>query len=412
MSRTSIGLGLALIAVSGGWLATWLGWIPRWSAVSAPSPPPAQGVASPTPPDEQTVAMGLGQVEPAAGILNLGAIPGDRVAAVKVVEGQMVKKGDTLLTLESGDLRQRQVDAAEVQLDMAKQQQQAAEEEAAARVQAAQMKLQQAQMGEHDIAAQQGQLDAAKAALDNAQDRFDRMKNAPSELVSPQERREQQASLLQAEADVRSAETLLEKARKGHELAVEAAQTELLVAQAAREQVKQSRAVEAAEIQLDLARRQLEETTLTAPRDGKVVSVMASAGETVGPTPLVQLADLSKMVVVAEVYEADVQKVYPGQPVLIESPAFGAGDDGQPIRLRGTVERVGQVVAGAGIKSIDPFGPADQDVVKVRVAIDSDQPPGAPALRVANLQVSARFLKPQAPSAEAAETAATPAAGR
>lgn len=73
----------------------------------------------------------------------------------------------------------------------------------------------------------------------------------------------------------------------------------------------------AAEVTLSTARIALERTRITAPISGTVVAVVVKQGQTVNantdaPT-IVKLADLSTMLVKAEISEADVMSVAPGQ---------------------------------------------------------------------------------------------------
>src|SRR5262249_53678958 len=70
---------------------------------------------------------------------------------------------------------------------------------------------------------------------------------------------------------------------------------------------------------LDTARANLGYTRITAPMDGTVVAIVAKEGQTVNanqaaPT-IIKLAKLDTMLVSAEISEADVIKVKPGQKV-------------------------------------------------------------------------------------------------
>ncbi|MBA1272961.1 efflux RND transporter periplasmic adaptor subunit [Stutzerimonas azotifigens] len=77
--------------------------------------------------------------------------------------------------------------------------------------------------------------------------------------------------------------------------------------------------IEQAQIQVSTAELDLGYTRIVAPIDGTVVGVLVKEGQTVNsaqsaPT-LVKLAQLDKMTVKAEISEADVVRVAPGQPV-------------------------------------------------------------------------------------------------
>jgi membrane fusion protein, macrolide-specific efflux system len=77
--------------------------------------------------------------------------------------------------------------------------------------------------------------------------------------------------------------------------------------------------IQQAEINVDTAKLNLDRTRIVAPSDGTVVAVAVEVGQSVNannasPT-IVKIANLDKMVVKAEISEADVPKVAPGQKV-------------------------------------------------------------------------------------------------
>jgi multidrug resistance efflux pump len=78
-----------------------------------------------------------------------------------------------------------------------------------------------------------------------------------------------------------------------------------------------------------------------------------------------QIADLDRLVCVAEVDAGDVANLQSGQKATISGRAF------QGESLEGTVDRVGNQVAPAGLRPLDPRQPVDRDVAKVVVQIDS-----------------------------------------
>ena len=77
--------------------------------------------------------------------------------------------------------------------------------------------------------------------------------------------------------------------------------------------------IQQAELSVDSAKLNLDRTKIVAPMDGTVVSLEVEVGQTVNassssPT-IVKLANLDNMVVKAEISEADVPRVVPGQKV-------------------------------------------------------------------------------------------------
>jgi cobalt-zinc-cadmium efflux system membrane fusion protein len=94
---------------------------------------------------------------------------------------------------------------------------------------------------------------------------------------------------------------------------------------------------------------------VTAPRDGTVVELDASAGLEVGPDrdkPLLRLSNIDEVLVLADLQEQDAYDLSVGAPVTIQTPT---GD----VNRRGVVEQISQVV--------DP----QRHTVEVRVRADN-----------------------------------------
>ena len=124
------------------------------------------------------------------------------------------------------------------------------------------------------------------------------------------------ASILQADLLLERRRTLNEKNLTSSE-DLQAAEAGLAVAEAELDQIEAQKAQ--AEVSLLSARTELDRTRITAPITGTVVAIVTDEGVTVNantssPT-LVKLAALDKMVIKAEISEADVVQVAPGQPV-------------------------------------------------------------------------------------------------
>jgi macrolide-specific efflux system membrane fusion protein len=126
----------------------------------------------------------------------------------------------------------------------------------------------------------------------------------------------QQASLAQARVALERAEKLSPQKLisdadyQAAQLSVQTAEGQL---QAIEAQIQQ------AEINVDTAKLNLDRTKIVAPSDGTIVAVAVEVGQSVNannasPT-IVKLANLDRMVVKAEISEADVPRVEPGQKV-------------------------------------------------------------------------------------------------
>jgi macrolide-specific efflux system membrane fusion protein len=137
-----------------------------------------------------------------------------------------------------------------------------------------------------NLANNQAQLASKKATLRQAQQAYDRQKKMRRLDASPQE-------------DLETAEATL---------AVTKAEINALNAE-----------IDRAEIAVDTAQIDLDYTEIKAPIDGTVVSLPVKVGQTVNAvqtTPtIIKLAQLGTMTVKAEISEADVIRVKPGQEV-------------------------------------------------------------------------------------------------
>ncbi len=148
------------------------------------------------------------------------------------------------------------------------------------------------------------------------------------------------ANLVRAQADVErqrvSVDDAMTKLARAEGLSARnlIPQTELEAAivavRLAEAQIKSSEAqVTQAEASLNQTEVNLEHTIITAPIDGIVISRSVDVGQTVAasmsaPELFVLAADLTKMRVIANVDEADVGRIRPGQPVTFTVDAYAA----------------------------------------------------------------------------------------
>ena len=158
------------------------------------------------------------------------------------------------------------------------------------------------------------------------------------------------ANLLRAEADVERQRVAVDDAKANltraeglaeqsliPETELEASQVAVRSAQA---QLKSSEAqVTQARASLNQNQVNLEHTVITAPIDGIVISRAVDVGQTVAasmtaPELFVLAADLTKMRVIANIDEADVGRIRPGQPATFTVDAYVADE------FEGTVSQI------------------------------------------------------------------------
>ena len=152
--------------------------------------------------------------------------------------------------------------------------------------------------------------------------------------------REAEASLRQVEAQAGNARADLRRVRNLYEND-NAARTDLDAATAAADSAAAQ--VESVAQRLDLARRQVAYTNMTAPTAGAVAAVLAEVNENVSPgQPVVVLASGSAPEVGFAVPEALIREVREGTPVAV---AFDAIPDA---RFEGVVTEVGVTATATG----------------------------------------------------------------
>ncbi|MBI9017121.1 MAG: efflux RND transporter periplasmic adaptor subunit [Phycisphaerae bacterium] len=228
-----------------------------------------------------------GQIEPRSKV-DISAKVAARIVELPFEEGQHVKKGDLLIKLDSNDLESRLRSA-----------------QASYQGQEAQIQVDKA-----NIERQKASLKATEATLNQAEKNFQRQKQLlESKDVS-------QATYDEIACRLEEQKNQYEAAQQG----LKASELGLIVAeynlQTSLERIEQ-------------AKDELSYATITSPMDGIVTRINAEVGEMVmtgtmnnAGTIIMQVADLSQMLLVAQVDEADIGKLKVGQKTRIRVQAF------------------------------------------------------------------------------------------
>jgi HlyD family secretion protein len=316
------------------------------------TPPPPPVVQQPI----RTVTA-LGRLEPISELRRIAAPttgPGQPTLLKLLVErGERVKAGQLLAVLDNQPQLEAAVNAARAEVNLARSQLAIARADAGS--------------GEASQRAKVRSLEAQQRTAATEARSYQSL--YASGAVSAEDRDNRQLTLDTVTAALEEARALLvrQQARSsagtgGVDLDVEAAQ----------------RSLEAAEANLQRAIASRNDNLIHAPIDGTVLQVFARAGEAPGSAGILQIGQISRMQVVAEVYESDLPRVKPGQPVRITSPALE-----EP--LQATVEQIGAIVLRQNVINTDPSANNDNRVVEVRAPLT----PGSHrrAARFTNLQV-------------------------
>jgi HlyD family secretion protein len=351
------------------------------------------------------LVVAMGRLVPRKGIIDVTGPPEARIVAYAdgVTEGAVVAAGDPLVHL---DRELAELELAALRAKKADTQEQAAAAVAAAdaAIKAAQRLLERSRQDSPQIQSQQQLIDLQERNLEAARRQLANLE-AVSGVVADQAIEQQRLLVQKAETELETARNTLEQMQITQDASRDAAETELELAQA--ERLKADTLVPARTLdgEIALAEYRLDQMTVKAPVGGTVLKTLLHRGETVGPRPVVRMADLSDMLCIAEVYEADRGTVRVGQRVVITNPAFtGEGADG-PDRLTGTVEQVGRVIGRTTLDEIDPYKPQDRHVFEVTIRLDDDSQELARGF--VNLQVQVQIGGPS-PSSSGRDDADKP----
>jgi len=219
-------------------------------------------------------------------------LPG-RIAEILVKEGDTVKKGDTLILLDSPEIRAKMAQA-----------------QAAQRAAGAQRDKANSGARSQDVEAAFNMWQKAKAGSELAEKTYQRIKNLYSDGVVPLQK------LDEAETNTRAAKTTEIAAKAQYSMAEEGArQEDKNAASAIWDQ--------ASGVVLEVG-SYLAETVIKAPADGEVVTIISENGELVSTGfPIITLVDLSDIWVTFNLREDLIAKIKMGDEFMASFPALG-----------------------------------------------------------------------------------------
>jgi len=391
-ARALVSLLVALVSVAGGGAAGYFlaGKFPKPGAQPPDAgPPPAEGA-----PRDRVGA--LGRIQPAGGVVPIYGPPGDRIAKLyPVAPGAYLKAGDPVAELASRKDRLLEVRVAETQLTEAKAARDAAERAGKKKIAAAEAELNQAKANKvSDLAAVDAKLAFIKLQSDAAAKHLTRLKAVKDKGGTVADEDVEKVELLKAQADAEHTATkaLRDKTDTTYTETENAARAKIDAAKAELDEALARAPIKSSEEKLELAKQLSELTVIKAPVAGTVLKVIGREGQPTGMEPILHMADLGTMTVVAEVYESDVAQVatwVKAGPVAAEvtNPAL-------PKALRGTVRTeadITRMIARNQVFALGPREDADRRVVEVVVSLaDAD---AATAGRFVGLQVNVTFGK-------------------
>jgi HlyD family secretion protein len=344
-----------------------------------------KAVSQPRRPVVQKVSA-LGRLEPQAEVTQISApmiLERDRVAELRVKQGDVVEAGQVIAILDSRDRLQLALKEADEQVKIA--QSRLAQVRTGAKTgeieaqRATIAKLEAELAGE--IATQDTTILRRQLEVNNGLTEARRFRSLYKEGAITTADLDQKTLLLE------TAQTQLKEASAQKQQAMRTLQAQIIEARATLSRIAEVRPVDldAAQGEIDraLALREraandLVQAYVRAPSTGQILKVHAKVGEKLNDKGIAELGQTQQMVVVAEVYQTDITKVKVGQSASVTSPTLSR-------ELRGTVEDIGLQVTRQSILSTRPGENLDRRVIEVKIRLSPEDSKRVASLT--NLQV-------------------------
>jgi HlyD family secretion protein len=266
--------------------------------------------------------------------------PAQKVVKVYVKEGQMVKKGDILVKLDTTDI-ETQLKKAQIQLDIAKLNLNNTLKSSS--------KGQKKQL-ENSVTAAKLTLDNSQRAFEDAKRRFEANQKLYADgYISKEEYEQSKKAVSDLENQVKSAEIQLNNAKNS------LADFDVNTSEQAAQQRKQ---IELASADITALEKKLEDSIIRSTIDGVVTKLDAKENQYPTANSIVQVIDISQYKVNAEVNQYDAVLVRIGQKASIKVKGLDK-------KYIGTISSIGQTA------EVKMNGTSQESKVKVELTIDN-----------------------------------------
>lgn len=338
------------------------------------APPPSTGRTEKSSGKSKTDTVeptALGRIEPKDGILFLGVPMPDRIDKILVHEGEHVTTGKELVKLESATLRRLEEESSEIQRKEAKKRLDAIQASGDAQIQVERLRLQQVeQFSPLELRAQESKINSLEYQVANAEEDFQRLKKS-GDSIAAQRKDKQRLLWQQAQEELTAARMQKQKLRYGQPLDVELAKARMVAAKAELERSQSAISLNQLDNQSAQAKARLQTARITAPCGGTVLRLLAREGDLVQGKPIVQMANLDKMIVVAEVPIDFIPRIREKDPATITSSVFAQLEQKE---LSGEVYAIEKIAGKPEVASLDPLASVDYRIVRVKILLHQSEP--------------------------------------
>ncbi len=329
--------------------------------------------------------VALARLEPADGLLVVGATPGDRVDRLDPEMDKFYSSaGQEMGRLASWVDRNNEWEIAKTQLAEAKRRKDLVRQQGEAQIAEAQERLDQLRKQQGpDLAAQQDLINTIKQRRDQAEQS---LRELTTSGVTRQALEQQRSIVSTLDVELGQANARYQQTKSTYEMNTALAERGLQTAKVTLDRLLAEVPLESLEQAEKAAADRVRHSLILSPGPGRILKIYTRPGDTVGTQPVLRFGDPSRMVALAEVYETDVGRIRVGNKAAVEFQDVPPG--GWPageVKMAGSVTQIGQLVSAGTILDLNPAASADRRVVSVRVELDAKG--SAEAAKYVNRQV-------------------------
>jgi HlyD family secretion protein len=318
----------------------------------------------------KTKVSALGRLQPSGGVISVFGLPGDRIEKLSVNEGDKAAKDAIVAELASHKDRELARNLAADQLREAKAQREAIGAAGKAKIAVIDAETAQLQSGrDDDLKAQDAKIAALVEQSRISLDAWKRLKSLDPSVVSPTDVEKGELLYRQSESELTASRLMRDKTEKAYTHNQALLQAKRSAALAELDEALKRVMVDSIAENLKIAERGLAATQIKAPVAGRVLKLIGHEGDATGNQPILQLADTDAMVVIAEVYETDIQQL---DAWLNESPVRATITSralSKPLIGEVQHHQIAHMVGKNQVFSLNPRQDVDRRVVEVRVNI-------------------------------------------
>ncbi|MGC1247706.1 MAG: ABC exporter membrane fusion protein [Spirulinaceae cyanobacterium] len=330
----------------------------------------------------------LGRLEPEGEIINLTASSSSQTSRIKellIEEGDRVQPGQLIAVLDNRERLQATWQKAKEQVEIAETK--LAQVEAGAK--SGEIQAQRAEIARIEaeqvgnLNTQSATISRLEAEVQNARIEYQRYESLYQQgAISASDRDGRRLTYTTKQQQLQEAQAALKRIQTTSD-------KQITQASATLDQIVEVRPVDVAaakaEVQSALAavaeaKADLDQAEVRSPRGGQVIKIHTRPGEKIAEEGIATLGQTQQMMVVAEVYQSDINKVKVGQIAEIKSPVI-------PEILQGEVKQIGLQVERQQVVNEDPAANIDAKVIEVRIGLDRAASEKVAGLT--NLQVTA-----------------------